>query len=100
MTEQLFEPWPPWTHRPLGIVLRIAGALGSVALGGLLVFFGYFGATFKQTPPVWGTEEIVLVVAGVAMAVAGVAWAIRPCRFTFFGAFGVLGAVFLVGSLM
>lgn len=99
MTETLFEPWPLWVERPLGIILRIVGGLGALAFGGVLVFFGYFGANFKQSPAVWGTEEIILVVAGAAMAIAGIAWAIRPCRFTFFGAFGVLGAVFLAGSL-
>ena len=57
--DTLLEPWPPWVERPIGIVLRIAGALGDLLFGGLLVFFGYFGAIFKQTPPVWGTAEIL-----------------------------------------
>ena len=63
-------------------------------------FFGYFGATFKQTPPVWGTAEILLVVAGVSTAIAGIAWAVRPCRLTFFAAIGIVGIVMLGGSLL
>lgn len=100
MTETLFEPWPPWVQRPVGILLRIAGALGAVAFGAVLVFVGYFGASYKKTPAVWGTEEITFAVAGVAMAIAGVAWAVRPCRFTFFGAIGILGAGLFAGSVV
>ena len=100
MTETLFEPWPPWTHRPFGIVFRIAGALGSLAFGALLVFFGYFGASFKKTPPVWGTEEILMVVAGAVVGIAGLAWAVRPCRFTLGAAIAAVTGVLIMGSVM
>lgn len=100
MNEKLFEAWPPWVERPLGIVFRIAGALGSLAFGGLLVFFGYFGASFKKTPAVWGTEEILMVVAGVMVATAGVAWAIRPSRFTMGAALAALLAVYVMGAVI
>lgn len=82
----------------MGVFIRVVGALGSLVFGGLLVFFGYFGASFKQTPAVWGMEEIILVAAGVVVATAGLAFSIRPCRFTFYGAVGSVAAVLLTAG--
>jgi hypothetical protein len=95
MTAKLFEPWPAWVDRPVGVVLRIVGALSALAFGGLLVVLGNFGASYKQTSAIWDAQAIALVVAGVVIALAGLVWAFKPSRLTM----GVAVAVVAVALL-
>ncbi len=95
MTEKLFEPWPAWVARRVGVSVRVVGGLVMLAFGGFLVSAGNFAATYKRTPPVWEAEAIALVVAGLAVALAGLVWAMLPSRFSLFLAVGVVAATLL-----
>lgn len=100
LSDKLFDTWPEWMQRPFGVIVRIAGALGALTFGGFLAFWGYFGATFKQTPPVWDVQDIALVVAGVVVALSGLSWAIRPSRLTMAVAVGAVFATLVMGGLL
>ncbi len=96
----MFEPWPAWASRWWGVLARILAGLAGSALGALLMFLGYFGATFKKYPHEWTVENVGLVVVGVMVALSALVMAIRPSRFTVASVAGVAIAAGLIGAVM
>jgi hypothetical protein len=78
------------------VALRIVGALSALGFGALLVVLGNFSATFKQTPPVWDAQAVSLVVAGVVVALAVLAWAVWPGRLSVVVAVGAVAGTLLL----
>ena len=54
--------------------------ISGVLFGALLIFLAYFGASFKQTELEWGTEEVVILVSGVAVLGTSIWVFARPSK--------------------
>lgn len=72
--------WPDWARRWFGWTLRISIGISGVVFGALLIFLAYFGASFKQTEPEWGTEEVVILVSGIAVLGTSIWMFARPSK--------------------
>lgn len=99
VNRDLLQPWPGWVNKPVGVIFRIIGGLTGLTYGGLLAFWGYFGATFKKTPPQWKAEYVAMVAVGALVALGGMVWGVRPSKLTMWLAIGAVVASLVVGGL-
>lgn len=98
MIERLLEPWPHWSGRWWGIAIRVAVALIGLVVAGIMVFLGFFAATFKKSPAEWDLEAIGAAVIGGMTGISALALAIRPSRLSAGSVFAVVVVAGLVGE--
>lgn len=95
-----FVTWPRWSGRWFGWLLRLMIGAAGFLFGALLVWVADFGASFKQTTPEWGFEEMAILVAGLANMFASIWVLARPSKASItLLAVSVVGTLLLGGSI-
>jgi hypothetical protein len=98
--QRWLDRWPVWADEPLGWVIRIVVFLGGIGVGLLFAWFGYFGASFGNDPPVWDAESLILVIFGIVLAVPSVWLSVRPSKAAALTTVMAVAAVFITAWLV
>lgn len=82
LTEFCLDPWPSWSRRWFGRVVRIL-VLGLGSLAGLvLIWLANWAASGLRGPPAWDGEAVAMLITGIATIGVSILLAARPTRGT------------------
>lgn len=96
------EPWPSWSNRWFGIVVRVVVGVVGVLLSAVMVWGASLSAVFAGNlrQSVWEAGAIALFWFGIAVFGGSIWLAVRPSRASLLNVLAIVAMAILVLSLL